>query len=774
MSAMIHQAVPVFAQGSIAPDSYYRFEKSFDVTDVKDAVLEISADSTFELFVNGKSVPIQQLADFPDCRTFSQINITEYLQVGSNLICCGVHYIGDAFLTYQPGVPYLQLIVYQNNAVLVKTDLDWKCAVDNAYTQSLQCKLTRQLGFVYEYNANKKPVVCDQMVAEAPVKGTLQLRKVPQLKMLPQPETFLHCFGVLKRDKEEDSFALTCMRDFCAPRRIDELFAEFDRDQVVELYTSKKFKFAENKEFVFKPLEEFPGCDGYFVIVDLQKESTGYITFDLTAPAGTVVDIMHGEHLDDGRVRSFVGYRNFTDRYHCSEGRNTFTTLHRRYGCRYIELHITNVPAGKVALNYVGIKPLEVPLTEEFKFDCEDSMILAHNRLAADTLKLCMHEHYEDCPWREQGLYGYDSRNQMLYGYYVWGNYDFASAALDLLGRSYDGERYLTLTAPGTVGRSIPVFTMAWITAVYEHMMFSGSLELFNKYQAQIDAILDRALSEKAPGVDDLYAPGSGNTVWNFYEWCRQMSHLDDQLQSPYNLYLAEALKAAGAMHGFAGNAQRGEFLLDRAEKIVKAVKKHFFDPALNGVRITADCNDLFEHVQALYLTHGELAENELEPLLDKLADNSMHELTFSAFFYLLRGLRRHGERARAMMLPRLRKTFDPMLLAGATSLWETADGSNDFDCAGSLCHAWSSVYPYFCGSILLGVKPLKPGFAEFAVEPQPCGLSHCRGTVPTPQGFIEIEWKLDQGNNMELKIRKPRALNCRVAENIRFTVSDY
>ena len=773
MSPMIQQSQPVFAAGTIPPDSYYVFEKRFTVNIIDDPVLEIAADSTFELFINGKLVPIQQLADFPDSRTFSQINIAEYLQCGSNIIRCNVHYIGDAFLTYQPGVPFLQLIAYQGNEVLVKTDLSWRCAPDSAYTQNLQCKLTRQLGFVYEYNADAPAVVCDQAVAIAPVKGTLELRKVPQLNMLPAPETFLHSFGVLKRDKEEESFALSCMRDFCAPRRIDELFAEFDRDQVVEIYTSKRFKFVSGKEFAFKPLDEFPGCDGYYVIVDLQKESTGYITLDLTAPAGTVIDIMHGEHLDDGRVRSFVGFRNFTDRYHCTGGRNVFTTLHRRYGCRYIELHITNVSSGRVALNYVGMNLLEVPLSRQAEFFCEDSMILAHNQLAVDTLKLCMHEHYEDCPWREQGLYGYDSRNQMLFGYYVWGNFEFAAAALDLLGRSYDGERYLTLTAPGTVGRSIPVFTMAWITAIYEHMMFSGSRDLFNKYQAQIDAILDRALSEKAPGCDELYAPGNGPKIWNFYEWCRVMSHMDEQLQSPYNLYLAEALQAAGAMHKFTGSVERGEFLQATSEKIIKAVKKYFFDPALNGIKVTTGNNELFEHVQALYLTHGELESAELDALLDKFDGKSMHELTFSAFFYYLRGLRRHGERARSMLLPRLRKTFDPILLAGATSLWETADGSFDFDCAGSLCHAWSSVYPYFCGSILLGVKPLEPGFARFEVSPVSCGLTHAEGEVPTPQGMIKVSWHLDKDQKMVVTVQKPCGLQCVISENIQHNIFD-
>jgi len=105
--------------------------------------------------------------------------------------------------------------------------------------------------------------------------------------------------------------------------------------------------------------------------------------------------------------------------------------------------------------------------------------------------------------------------------------------------------------------------------------------------------------------------------------------------------------------------------------------------------------------------------------------------------------------------------------------LWETADGSYDFDCAGSLCHAWSSVYPYFCGSILLGVKPLEPGFARFEVSPLPCGLTHASGEVPTPQGMIKVSWHLDQEQKMVVTVQKPHGLQCVISENIQHNISD-
>ena len=72
-------------------------------------MLEIAADSTFAAFVNGRRCPISQVADFPEDRTFSTFDVTAFLVPGENVIAVEVHYIGDGFLTYQPGTPFLRL-----------------------------------------------------------------------------------------------------------------------------------------------------------------------------------------------------------------------------------------------------------------------------------------------------------------------------------------------------------------------------------------------------------------------------------------------------------------------------------------------------------------------------------------------------------------------------------------------------------------------------------------------------------------------------------------
>ena len=74
------------------------------------------------------------------------------------------------------------------------------------------------------------------------------------------------------------------------------------------------------------------------------------------------------------------------------------------------------------------------------------------------------------------------------------------------------------------------------------------------------------------------------------------------------------------------------------------------------------------------------------------------------------------------------------MLYAGATSFWETEDGADAFDQAGSLCHGWSAMPVYFYYAYGLGVRPVKPGFARTVFGNF--------GLPDTPEGMIHVEKK--------------------------------
>ncbi|MDD3885939.1 MAG: family 78 glycoside hydrolase catalytic domain [Victivallaceae bacterium] len=760
-------------------DVYRIFRKRFTCAALPEAArLEIAADSSYAVYVNGVRLPVQQTADLPGDKTFSTAALDGLLREGENVVAVEVHFVGEDFLTVQAGVPYLMVRIFGDGKLVCATNNTWKCADNPAYFPEKAGKTSPLLGFAFMYDSrramNWRAVDFDDsawrsaIAVEAASGWKMSPRHVPQLLELPEPEVRMVQAGVLRRESEAASLGATCIGDWLAPLRYDEIFEEdsLPWDKTGLMFPDIKIAADGEAALKFRPLSRRPSANGFYVIADLGRETVGFVHLKLDAPAGTVVDIAFGEHLDDGRVRCCIGGSSYVDRYICHSGVNDFIYVHRRLGARYIELHITGLAADAApVLHYIGVVPLQIPLPPESKFESCDRLLAHTRRVAVDTLKLCMHEHYEDCPWREQGLYAYDSRNQMLYGYYVWGNYDYAAASLDLLGKSYDGERYLALTSPGRIKVTIPAFTMVWITALYEHHLFSGDASLTCRWLGQIDAIIDRALAEADPDRPGLYHPGSGKKIWNFCEWNGDLSGRGAYLAAPYNLYLYEALRSAARLHGFSGNHERSVELDKRASALAAELDKRLWrdDLKLYGASDDASEKIFFEHIQTVMLADGLVPEARVDALLEAISSGTLCQIDLSALRYLVKALLNCGGRARRLLNDYLQRIFDPIVLGGATSLWETRHGSEDFYRAGSLCHAWSSVMPYYCGRGLLGVRPLEPGFRRFEVKPCRGGLTAASGEVPTSHGNILVEWH-DVPGGIALSVGHPAGTEPEIA----------
>ena len=97
------------------------------------------------------------------------------------------------------------------------------------------------------------------------------------------------------------------------------------------------------------------------------------------------------------------------------------------------------------------------------------------------------------------------------------------------------------------------------------------------------------------------------------------------------------------------------------------------------------------------------------------------------------------------------------MLRQGATSFWEkyvpSETGTQHLAMYGrpygkSLCHAWGASPVYLLGKYYLGVRPTKPGYAEFEIRPSLGDLDWLKGDVPTPHGMIHVEM-----NRHEVKV---------------------
>lgn len=69
---------------------------------------------------------------------------------------------------------------------------------------------------------------------------------------------------------------------------------------------------------------------------------------------------------------------------------------------------------------------------------------------------------------------------------------------------------------------------------------------------------------------------------------------------------------------------------------------------------------------------------------------------TLSMNIYRFDALLKLGRETICNIIEEIDRTYLLMLRAGATTFWETLNGEDDFDGAGSLCHGWSAIPIYY------------------------------------------------------------------------------
>ena len=79
------------------------------------------------------------------------------------------------------------------------------------------------------------------------------------------------------------------------------------------------------------------------------------------------------------------------------------------------------------------------------------------------------------------------------------------------------------------------------------------------------------------------------------------------------------------------------------------------------------------------------------EILKGKNADG-IYDCTLSMSIFRYDALLKISEKNAEYILSDIDEKYYKMLNMGATTFWETAKGSADFDGAGSLCHGWSAL----------------------------------------------------------------------------------
>ena len=434
-------------------------------------------------------------------------------------------------------------------------------------------------------------------------------------------------------------------------------------------------------------VQEVP--DGY--LVDLGEEIVGFLDLEFTSPVSQKLTISYAEHLVNGEVPRAIGPRDFSVEYIAAEGENRYLNPFRRLAGRY--LHI--VCEKPLTYSYIGVNSVEQPVKEKSVIFC-DALDQRIYDVSVNTLKKCMHEHYEDCPWREQAMYTMDSRNQMLCGYEAFEGVAFQRQNLLLIAQGQREDGLLSLCFPAGNDFPIPFFSMVYLMQLAEYVQYSGDGSVLLEVAPVVHRIMDAFTKriEENGLIASLPYP-----YWNFYEWEAESDREHEILRKPTDPYVKQYDLILNAMYVYAGgiyNALYGATL--QIEKVRQAIQSTFYVPSAKMYKLST----IGEHFSRLGNSMAILIGLGDEVLADKLINGGgliPVTLSMSTFFY--DALLQFGEKYKMWILKDIRRKYKIMLDEGATTFWETEKGWQDFECAGSLCHGWSAIPVYYFKKLL-------------------------------------------------------------------------
>ena len=615
-------------------DEYAEFREDFEF-DGKALMLRISADSDYAVYVNGVYAASGQYGDFEYWKIADEIDLTPFCKRENNTLAVVVWYWGETDLSvYRPGKAGVIYELFDAaGGVLLSSGRQTRSRISSAYKNHYRKEITMQLGKSFLYNAAKEDDWMTGRVEGFALASVVDKPKTVMIRPIPKPVVG-------------------------APVETKVLKNEDDRR----------------------------------ILFDLGCEYAGYINVDVESDEPQTVVIAFGEHIADGCVRRLIGGSDFSVEIGLKDGRTVYMNPFRRIAARYLEV-FADLP---VKIRSVSIRPTDYPLNE-IPFDAGRDLRRDIYRICVNTLRLCMHDHYEDCPWREQALYAMDSRNQMLCGYYAFGETAFPRASLQLMAQDRRYDDLLSITVPCGMDLCIPSFSMHYITAVREYYEYSGDLSLLAEVWDKLKRIADAMIRNMGDG---MYRTFAGPGHWNYYESGISGSFGGDP--EPVadligNCLFVLTMENMAKIAGWLGHS--GSRYAERAEQVRNAVNAVFFEQETGMYFYRTDDRRLTVLGNSLAILSGVAVGERAEKIARKIADDDpcLQPTTLSmACFKYDALLMTDRDRYKDTVLSAIEKQYAVMLEAGSTTVWEDFLGEKAYEGKGSLCHGWSALPVYY------------------------------------------------------------------------------
>ena len=391
-------------------------------------------------------------------------------------------------------------------------------------------------------------------------------------------------------------------------------------------------------------------------------------------------------------------------------------------------------------------------LNVQTKADASDERFKKIWEISERTLRCCMHETYEDCPFYEQLQYAMDIRAQILYTYAISADDRLARKCMEDFRRSQRYDGLLNCAAPRYDASVIPGFSIYYILMLYDHMMYFGDKELLENHMPTVEGILQffhRNRNSKGY-VEKIGGLNGKARFWSFIDWAVEWENTTGippaVLKGPVTmeslLYILGLQKAAKIAE-YLDRKEQSALLMQRAEQVQEAVRT--FCTGKDGMlQDGPGIEEYSQHTQVFAVLTDTVAGEQAKENLRKtiLYKEKYSQCSVAMVYYLFRALEKTG-------MYELTESY--------WNIWQRMIDKYTTTCVEdevqerSECHAWGALILYELPSVILGIRPSAPGYEKMEVKPVPGYLKSARGQVITPKGMVNVEWYRE---NKEIHIK--------------------
>ncbi len=477
---------------------------------------------------------------------------------------------------------------------------------------------------------------------------------------------------------------------------------------------------------------------GNGILVDFGKETFGYVKFSGLKGNGKLM-VYYGESEEEalatetGETLDWVTVNN--------PDKKDFT-IEKSKAFRYVYL----VPDASVSFDSVSMLFEYSPLEERGRFRCSDEQINKIWDVATYTLHLNTREFFIDGIKRDRWVWSGDAYQSYLMNYYLFFDSPTVKRTLVALRGKDPVSSHVN---------TILDYTFYWFLGIYDYYLYTGDKAFVEKYYPRMVSMMDFCLNRRNENGMMVGMPND----WVYLDWAPMDKNGEISFEQ---LLFARSLETmaicANLLNDKPAASKYGKLASDLKAKLIPAFwsdgKHAFVHNRVDGKQ--SDAVTRYTNMFAIffgYIDHQKQQDVKQYVLLN---DKVQKITTPYMRFYELEALCTMGEQN--YVRKEIKDYWGGMLNLGATSFWEKYDpaqkGVEHYAMYGrpfgkSLCHAWGASPIYLLGKYFIGVKPLSPGYKEFVVEPKLGGLEWMEGSVPTPDGSIDVWCNL---NEMKVK----------------------